>query len=165
MRTLVGLIIGVFIGVVAGHLLWRGRSETRGTGAVSAADLAAIEKLHQQDIDVTLTQDPKGLVDLWADDGVRIAPDGNAVVGKTAIGGDNAKFRAANPEFKVLKYAPDLHHFSVAIADGWAVESGTLAATFKMSAKDEPAIMNIKTVRVLQRQADGAWKFALVELK
>ena len=29
-----------------------------------AADMAAIEKLHQKDIEVTLSQDPKGLVEL-----------------------------------------------------------------------------------------------------
>jgi len=28
-----------------------------------AADLASIEKLHQQDIEFTLSQDPKGLID------------------------------------------------------------------------------------------------------
>jgi hypothetical protein len=30
-----------------------------------AADLAAIEKLHKKNIEVTLSQDPQGLLDLW----------------------------------------------------------------------------------------------------
>ena len=173
MKIVLAAIVGVLVGVIGGHFLWHGGNEARdlraGQGAisngVSAADRAAIDKLHQQDIDVTLTQDPNGLMELWAEDGVRISPDGTAVVGRTAIGADNAKFRAANPGFKVLRYVPDLLHFSTAIADGWALETGTLSATFKMSAKDDPVSPNIKTLRVLQRQTDGAWKFALVELK
>ena len=162
MRTLVGVIVGLLVGVGAGHFLWRGHGDGH---VASAADLAGIEKLHQEDIDVTLTQDPKGLTEIWAQDGVRVAPDGAVVVGKTAIGADNAKFREANPEFKVMKYAPDLEHFSVAMADGWELEVGTLSATFKLSGKDDPVSMNIKTLRLLQRQPDGAWEFALVELK
>jgi ketosteroid isomerase-like protein len=173
MKIVLAAIVGVLVGVIGGHFLWRGGTEVRdlraGQGAVasgvSAADRAGIDRLHQQDIDVTLTQDPNGLVGLWAEDGVRISPDGTAVVGRTAIGADNAKFWAAHPGFKVLRYEPDLQHFSTAIADGWALETGTLSPTFKMSAKDEPVSMNLKTVRLLQRQADGSWKFALVELK
>ena len=36
-----------------------------------AADLAAIEKLRQKDIEVTLSQDPQGLIDIWTEDAVR----------------------------------------------------------------------------------------------
>jgi ketosteroid isomerase-like protein len=173
MKIVLAAIVGALVGVIGGHFLWRGGNEAvdlrvcqgATSSGVSAADRAAINKLHQQDIDVTLTQDPNGLVELWAEDGVRISPDGKAVVGRTAIGADNAKFWEANPGFKVMRYAPDLEHFSTAIAGGWALETGTLSATFKMSAKDEPVSTNIKTLRLLQRQADGAWKFALVELK
>jgi hypothetical protein len=39
-----------------------------------AADMAAIEKLHQKDIEVTLSQDPKGLLDIWTEDAVRFNP-------------------------------------------------------------------------------------------
>jgi hypothetical protein len=50
-----------------------------------APDLAGIEKLHHEDIEVTLSQDPKGLMDIWTEDAVRY------VVGRQAIGDDNAK--------------------------------------------------------------------------
>ncbi len=33
--------------------------------------MAGIEKLHQKDIEVTLSQDPKGLLDIWTEDAVR----------------------------------------------------------------------------------------------
>jgi hypothetical protein len=39
----------------------------------NAADLAAIEELHQKDIEVTLSQDPQGLIDIWTEDAVRFS--------------------------------------------------------------------------------------------
>jgi uncharacterized protein (TIGR02246 family) len=125
-----------------------------------AADLAAIEKLHQQDIEVTLSQDPKGLIDVWAEDGVRFNPGGPPVVGRQAIEADNQKFRAVNPDFKVLKYATDIKE--IQIVDDWAIEVGHTEATYKMSANDEPVSLNFKGMRLLKRQSDGSWKFALV---
>jgi hypothetical protein len=38
-------------------------------------------------------------------------------------------------------------------------------ATLKMSAKDDPITVQQKLVRVLKRQSDGSWKFALVGQK
>jgi hypothetical protein len=39
-----------------------------------AADVAAIERLNREDIEATLAQDPKRLVDLWAEDAVAFYP-------------------------------------------------------------------------------------------
>ena len=128
-----------------------------------SADLAAIEKLHQEDIRVTLSQDPKGLIDVWTEDGVRLNPGSPPVVGKQAIEADNEKNRAQYPEFQVLKYAPDIKE--VQIADGWAIEVGSVEATYKLSAKDNPVSVHDKGMRLLKRQSDGSWKFALVGLK
>jgi ketosteroid isomerase-like protein len=128
-----------------------------------AADLAAIEKLHQKDIEVTLSQDPKGLIEVWAEDGVRLNPGTPAVVGKQAIEADNEKFRVQYPGFKVLKYAP--HIEDVQIADGGAIEVGDVEAAYEISAKDNPVNIRDKGLRVLKRQSDGSWKFALVGLK
>ena len=83
--------------------------------------------------------------------------------GIKAMGEAYAKMKAAYPEFRVLKYEPVITE--VQIADGWALEVGTFAATYKMSAKDEPASVNDKGMRLLKRQSDGAWKFALVGMK
>jgi hypothetical protein len=70
-----GLGIGYFARSAMGTLQ---RKDTH------AADLAAIEKLHQKDIEVTLSQDPKGLIDIWTEDAVRFAPGKPPVVGKPA---------------------------------------------------------------------------------
>jgi uncharacterized protein (TIGR02246 family) len=128
-----------------------------------AADLAAIEKLHRADVDATLKQDPKELTTLWSDDGVNLAFPGAPVVGIKAMGEAYAKFRTDYPDFRVLKYATDIR--DVQIADGWAIEVGDFAAAYRTSANDNPVSVNDKGMRVLKRQSDGSWKFALVGLK
>ena len=131
-----------------------------------AADLAAIEKLHRADEEVTLTQDPAALTNLWSDDGVNLGFPGPPVVGIKAMGEAYAKFHAQYPEFKVLKYAPDYKSMQTAIVDEWAIEVGYTDAIVKMSANAEPmTIPRVKGVRLLKRQSDGSWKFALVGLK
>ena len=71
----------------------------------TAADLAAIEKLHQIDIEFTRSQDYKRLMDIWSEDAVRFMPGSPPDVGKQAILADNEKFAAEYPSFKVLRYA------------------------------------------------------------
>ncbi|HTP70429.1 MAG TPA: nuclear transport factor 2 family protein [Dongiaceae bacterium] len=128
-----------------------------------AADLAAIEKLHKADVDATLTQDPSLLNNLWSEDAVKLDVPGAPVVGRQALSEMYAKFRTNYPDFRVEKYAPAISE--VQIVDGWAIEVGTFAASFKMSSKDSPVNVNDKGVRVLKRQSDGSWKFAVVGLK
>ena len=89
-----GLGIGYFTRSAAGML----------QRSTHAADLAAIEKAHQEDIEATLTQDPKGLIDLWAEDAVNFIPGSPPAVGKQAIEAEHEKFRAQYPSFKVLSY-------------------------------------------------------------
>jgi ketosteroid isomerase-like protein len=128
-----------------------------------AADLAAIEKLHKADVAATLTQDPSALTLLWSDDAVNLGFPGPPVVGIKAMGDAYQKFRIDYPEFKVLKYEPDIR--DVQIADGWAIEVGNFAGTYKISAKENSVSTEGKGMRVLKRQSDGSWKFALVGLK
>lgn len=53
----------------------------------------------------------------------------------------------------------------IQIADGWAIETGDFAGTYKMSAKENPVSAQGEGMRVLKRQTGGSWKFALVGLK
>lgn len=151
---LAGLAIGYYA---------RGAVGTLRPKDTHAADLAGIEKLHQEDIEVTLSQDPKGLIDVWTEDGVRLNPGSPPVVGKQAIAVDNEKNRVQYPEFRVLKYAPNINE--VQIADGGAIEVGSVEATYRLSAKDNPVSVHDKGMRLLKRQNDGSWKFALVGMK
>jgi ketosteroid isomerase-like protein len=150
-------IAGLGIGYFA-----RGAVRTLQQRHTRAADLAAIAKLHQEDIEVTLTQDSKGLVDVWAEDGVRLNPGSPPVVGKQAIEADNEKGRAQAPGLKVLSYAPDLKNIHLQIVDGWAYEWGETDAKFQLSPDSAPVSVHGKGVRVMRRQSDGSWKFALI---
>ena len=164
-RMIVFVTISFLVGLGVGYFARSAAIGTpHGTDA-HAADLAAIERLEQEDIEVTLSQDPKGLVDVWAEDGVRIMPGNPPTVGKVAIAAENEKAHVEHPEFKVLKYAPDIKNFQIAIADGWAIEVGSVVATYRLSAKDNPVSINDQGMRVLKRQSDGSWKFALVGLR
>jgi ketosteroid isomerase-like protein len=156
--TILVFLAGLGIGFLAG-IAGTGTLQRRDT---HAADLAAIDKLHSADVEATLTQDPGYLNKLWSDDAVNLVFPTPAV-GIKAIQDGFAKFRAEYPDFKVSKYVPE--YKEVQIADGWAIEVGHYETTFKMSAKDKPVSMQGEGMRVLKRQSDGSWKFALVGLK
>jgi len=156
---LAGLGVGVFIRTAAVPASQK--------NDVHAADLAAIEKLHRADEECTLTQDPKCLTALWADDGVKVDVPGGPVVGLKALGEMYGKFRTQYPEFKVLKYAPDYKYMQTASVDGWAIEVGARTdAVYRMSANAAPInVPRTKGMRLLKRQSDGSWKFALCCMK
>jgi ketosteroid isomerase-like protein len=124
------------------------------------ADMAAIEKLQQKDIDVTLSQDPKGLLDIWTEDAVRFNPGNPPAVGKQAIQAENDKARAEVPGFKVLSYAAE--YKNTQIEDGMACEWGEHKAQYKLSPETPAVGMDIKAFHVLRRQTDGSWKFAVI---
>ncbi len=151
--TFLVFVAGLGIGYFA-----RGAMGTNHGTNTNAADSAAIEKLHRADIQATLTQDPNVLINLWSDDCVKLGVPGPAIVGKKGIQEVYNKFRADHPDFKVLKYAPEIQ--DIQVVDGWAIEWVYYDATFKMSAKDNPISMRRKDLRVLKRQSDGSWKFA-----
>jgi uncharacterized protein (TIGR02246 family) len=127
-----------------------------------AADLAAIEKLHQEDIKATLTQDPKGLMDLWAEDAVRFNPGSPPAVGKQAIGAENEKFHAQYPGFKVLSYTPK--YKNIQVEDGLACEWFEREGEYKLSPESPPASWHANGLQVMKRQSDGSWKGALIIL-
>jgi ketosteroid isomerase-like protein len=160
-RTSVFVAIGFLAGLGIGYFS-RGAVGTLQQRYTHKADLAAIEKLHQKDIEFTLSQDPKGLTDVRAEDGVRLNPGSPPVVGRQAIAADNEKGRAQAPGFKVLSYAPDIKNIHLQIADGWAYEWGETDAKLQLSPDSPPVSMHGKGVRVIRRLSDGSWKFALV---
>jgi uncharacterized protein (TIGR02246 family) len=144
------LAILVFVAGLAFGYFARGAMDTTRRTDTHAADFAAIEKLHRADIAATLTQDENQLMNLWSDDCVKLGVPGPAIVGKKGIQEVYEEFRAGHPDFKVLKYAPEIQ--DVQVADGWAIEWVYYEATFKMSAKDNPISMRRKDLRVLPIQ-------------
>lgn len=162
MRTTLAVCMTIsFLAVLAISVVTRaGRTVASKPNDTLAVDRAGIEKLRKADIDATLTQDPSALSSLWSDHGVNLQSPAGPVVGLQALNELYAKFRVAHPNFKVLKYSPEFKDLQ--IVDGWAIESVDANGTFKMSAMDDPVAVQQKLLRVLKRQSDGSWKFALV---
>lgn len=153
-------LAGLGIGLLArnGRVLAMPQSDTR------AADLAAIEKLHKADVEATLKQDPIYLDQLWSDDCIKVDGPNGPVIGLKAMKEMYAKVKTDYPEFKVLQYTNDVT--DVQIVANWAIEVGYSEATYQMSTKDKPVIVpRTHGMRVLKRQSDGSWKFAVVGLK
>jgi ketosteroid isomerase-like protein len=145
-----GLGIGYFARNLAGMLQRRTHAE----------DLAAIEKAHQEDIEATLTQDPKRLMDEWAEDGVKFTPGSPPVVGKQAIAADNAKFQAQYPGLKVLNYTSKYKNLQV--ENGLACEWFEKNAEYKLSPESPPISWHANGLLVLKRQSDGSWKGEMI---
>ena len=158
------IAILVFVAGLAIGSFARGAVGTLQQRYTHKADLAAIEKLHQADIDATLTQDLNALTTLWSDEAVNLGFPGPPVVGIKAMKEAYEKFKVDYPEFKVLRYVNVTKE--VQIADDWAIELSDSEATYKMSAKESPvSVPRTRGMRLLKRQSDGSWKFALVGMK
>jgi uncharacterized protein (TIGR02246 family) len=142
----------------AGPVVTSGRIP-RASGA-SAADLAGIEKLHREDVAATLSGDPVALANLFTDDGVLLEPGSPAIVGKKAILAENEKEKAGNAGFRELSYRPETG--DLRIVGGWAFEWGYFDASYEESPGGEVKRFRGKSLRVLEREPDGAWKFARV---
>jgi len=124
------------------------------------ADLAAIEKAHREDIEATLTQDPKKLMDLWAEDAVNFIPESPPAVGKQAIEAEHEKMRAQYPGFKVLSYTSKYKNLQ--IEDGLACEWFEKKGEYKLFPDSPPASWHAEGLDVLKRQNDGSWKGEMV---
>lgn len=156
--------IAFLTGLGTGSITRSGAAAAPGQKATHAADMAAIEKLHREDEACTLTQDPKCLTALWSDDGINLGFGGPPVVGLKAMAEAYAKFRVQYPNFRALKYKTDITQ--VRILDDWAMEVGYTEAAYETSPNARPVIVpKTKGMRLLKRQSDGSWKFALVGMK
>ena len=154
MKVLSAAVVVGALTTLAGQVVQRPAAPA-GSNRGRDADLAAIEKLHQQDIAATLSRDPVALTDLWTDDAVRLGPGQPADVGKQAIRESNARW-SARPAFNVLTYVPETKDLT--ILDGWAVEWGYFTASFAESPGGEPRQIRGTSLMVLKKLPDGTWK-------
>jgi hypothetical protein len=121
MRRVPLLVTAMFLaGLGIGFFARNAHTATLAQKDRRAADLAAIEKLHQIDIELTRSQDYQRLMDIWSEDAVRFMPGSPPDVGKQAILADNEKFAAEYPGFKVLRY--EAKYKNIQIEDGLACE-------------------------------------------
>src|SRR5688500_7862456 len=75
---------------VGGQVL-HGPAVAAGGQADRAADLAAIEKLRQQDVAATLARDPVALTDFWTEDAIRLGVGAPPEIGKATIRASNER--------------------------------------------------------------------------
>jgi ketosteroid isomerase-like protein len=123
-----------------------------------ARDLAAIEKLHSQDIAATLSRDTAALTELWTDDAVRLQQDGPDDIGKEAIRATNERHTVALPELRVLSYVPETKELT--ITDGWAFERRYYTGSYVESPGGEVKHIRGKVLMVVKKLPDGSWKCA-----
>jgi ketosteroid isomerase-like protein len=121
-----------------------------------AADLAAIEKLLQQDISATVARDPVALTDLWTDDAIRLGVGAPAEIGKHAIRASNER-QTANKDFKVLSYVPETKDLTI-LDGGWAVGWRAFTASYVDSPGGEAKQIRGTVLAVLKKLPDGSWK-------
>ena len=155
MRGMAVALVACALTVFAGHVR-QGSSTSAGSQAGRAADVAAIQKLRQQDISATLSRDPAALTDLWTDDAVRLGAGAPAEVGKKAIRESNER-QTANRDFKVLSYVPETKDFMF-LDGGWAVEWRTFTASYVESPGGDAKQVRGKVLMVLKKLSDGSWK-------
>jgi ketosteroid isomerase-like protein len=144
---------------LAAHVFQASAASTQ-TPNAHAQDMAAIEKLHVQDVAATLSQDPAALTELWTDDIVRLEPGKEAEVGKQTLLAAIERNRTARPGFRVLSYVPDIKSVTIT-NDGWAFEWGYFTGSYVESAGGEEKRIRAKVLRVLRKQVDGSWKGAV----
>lgn len=145
-----------FTAPLAGHVVRAPAASARRTTGGSVADIAALEKLYQQDVAATLALDPVALTELWTDDAVRIGPVPPAEVGKQAIREGNERL-TANKEMKVLSYVPE-HQEMVFLDGGWEVEWRPYTASLVTSPGGPSVHLRGRVLGVHKKMPDGSWK-------
>ena len=124
----------------------------------SAADRAAIERLHEQDKEATLSDSADQLAKLWDKDAVRFSVGRPAEIGAAVIYADDKRWEVSSGRERSLCY--DLEIQDVQLAGDWAFEWGH--GSYKTSKDGKESIEYGKVLRVMKRQSDGTWRFARV---
>lgn len=150
-RSMAIAIVGILGAAAGGAVLGHGH------GSVEQ-DRMAIERLHQLDLEATLSDKADELVKLWDNDAVRIQPGRPAEIGKAVIYADDKPWEASNGREKTLCGKSEIQDLQ--IAGDWAFEWGYFS--YKTSAASKTVTGQGKVLRVLKRQPDGSWKFARV---
>jgi len=116
----------------------------------------AIEQLHRQDVEATLSGKADDFAKLWDSQAVRLQPGSPAEIGKAVIYTDDKHEEANSNAGRTLCYQSEIKDLQ--IAGDWAFEWGYFS--YKESANAKPG--RGKVLRVLKRQPDGSWKFTHV---
>ena len=124
----------------------------------SEADRAAIERLHEVDMEATLSDKADQLAKLWDKDAVRLSVGRPAEIGAAVIYAHDKGWETSSGRERTLCF--DLEIQDIQIAGDWAFEWGY--GSLKTSKGDKVSIDYGKGMRVMKRQSDGTWRFARV---
>ena len=153
------LIPAVVTAMLATSLLsaWQGAPKAAVRGG-SEADRAAIERLHQEDKEATLSDNADQLAKLWDKDAVRLSAERPAEIGAAVIYADDKRWEKSSGRERSL--CADYEIQDIQIAGDWAFEWGYFS--YKTSKDGKVSIGYGKGLRVMKRQSDGTWRFARV---
>ena len=115
-------------------------------------DLRAIEAVNQRDVQFALANDVEMMTSQWTDDFVLLQPAAPIMRGRAAIA---EAFRSVESP-KIVSYVLDIQE--VQVLGDHAFQWGTYRYGMRPRSGGETVHTNGKIMRILQRQADGAWK-------
>ena len=154
--------------VVVFTLLLPGAAQTRPQHRPSAEaqrqtrqfqeDQKAIAHLQQQEIEAYIALDLEKLLALYADDVVVLAPDQPPIHGRQEL---RTRFEQLKKELgnsDVLGYEQNWDE--VQVSGDWAYQLGTITARTRPAAGGNETTMNVRAMRILKREPDGAWLIA-----
>jgi uncharacterized protein (TIGR02246 family) len=126
----------------------------QGVGVDVEADIAAIEDLVNQYGAAVNAGDLDLWISLWTDNGIQMPPNAPAVIGKEQI-------RAANESmFAEFILEMVVTNKEVRVASDLAFARGTYTLSLIPNAGGETSTIDGKYLSIVERQADGSWKFA-----
>ncbi|MFY9558124.1 MAG: nuclear transport factor 2 family protein [Blastocatellia bacterium] len=123
-----------------------------------AADLDAINKLHQREMEAAKKFDVDTLVSLWSIDIVTLSSGEPPLIGRDANRASIERLRNESKDVQIADYI--LSFNEVKITGDWAYEWGTYSGTVKPIAEGETLRGRGKVLRVLKKDSDGAWRIA-----
>jgi uncharacterized protein (TIGR02246 family) len=129
-----------------------------GSTSRTAADMAAIERLHQRDAAAAKIGDVKTLIGLWTVDGVALPPGEPPVQGIDALRDWLGKSADAAEKYEITSYVMDFREVKLFGDD--AVEWARTSVTIRPRGVPSGLRASGNLMRILKRQPDGAWKVA-----
>ena len=122
------------------------------------ADIEAINKLHQREMEASRKWDIDTLALLWTDDVVMLPAGEPALIGRDANRASITRLRDESGSAQIGDYI--LSFNEVKVTGDWAFEWGTYSGTLAPEGGGESLRATGKVIRVLRKDADGSWKIA-----
>jgi uncharacterized protein (TIGR02246 family) len=119
-------------------------------------DFERIEELHRVDMQASAARDYTTLRALVSDDAVVLPPGGRLLRGRDAVDRSFSAMARGAVSSDVIEYRFEWHE--VQVCGEYAFEWGYILGKERDRATGEVVSETYHVLRVLQRQADGAWK-------